>query len=204
VQQGKPGLSRHHRGGRRAPDPVPVEEEDAKNELSEWEQWEWREREEERKQETEGLGAEVEEERPLFLPTPSFMASADEEQESGVAFLCLSFAFLSLSPLLHISLVRSITHGSGLCRGQRGAGSGRETDSLYFAMISRGRMRTMTENKKRTSISCQSLKITRAYLDIYRGRVHFHFFRKRAAAPRSTPSPERGPNIHSSSTVQPR
>jgi hypothetical protein len=35
-------------------------------------------REEERRQEAKGLGAE-DEERPLFLPTPSFMASAEEE-----------------------------------------------------------------------------------------------------------------------------
>jgi hypothetical protein len=36
------------------------------------------EREEERRQEAEELGAEVEE-RPVFLPTSSFMASAEEE-----------------------------------------------------------------------------------------------------------------------------
>jgi hypothetical protein len=36
-----------------------------------------REREEERRAEAEGLDAEVEE--PLFLPTPAFMASAEEE-----------------------------------------------------------------------------------------------------------------------------
>jgi hypothetical protein len=33
--------------------------------------------EEERRAEAEGLGAEVEE--PLFLPTPAFMASVEEE-----------------------------------------------------------------------------------------------------------------------------
>jgi len=38
---------------------------------------ELREREEEREAEPEELGAEVEE--PLFLPTPAFMASAEEE-----------------------------------------------------------------------------------------------------------------------------
>jgi hypothetical protein len=37
-----------------------------------------REREEERREEAEELGAEKEE-RPLFFPTPSFMASAEEE-----------------------------------------------------------------------------------------------------------------------------
>jgi hypothetical protein len=60
--------------GRRVPAPV---EEDAQSEASEWELRERREREEERRAEAEGLGAEVEE--PLFLPTPAFMASAEEE-----------------------------------------------------------------------------------------------------------------------------
>jgi hypothetical protein len=36
-----------------------------------------REREEEKRAEAEGLGAEVEE--PLFIPTPAFMASVEEE-----------------------------------------------------------------------------------------------------------------------------
>jgi hypothetical protein len=56
--------------------PAPAEE-DAQSEASEWELRERREREEERRAEAEGLGAEVEE--PLFLPTPAFMASAEEE-----------------------------------------------------------------------------------------------------------------------------
>jgi ribonuclease HI len=57
---------------------VPVQaEEDAQSEASEWELRERREREEERRAEAEGLGARVEE--PLFLPTPAFMASAEEE-----------------------------------------------------------------------------------------------------------------------------
>jgi hypothetical protein len=43
----------------------------------EWELRERREREEERRVEAEELGVEVEE--PLFLPTPAFMASAEEE-----------------------------------------------------------------------------------------------------------------------------
>jgi hypothetical protein len=51
--------------------------------VSEWELRERREREEEREEATEALGAEDEvddgEEPPLFLPTPSFMASAEEE-----------------------------------------------------------------------------------------------------------------------------
>ena len=63
---------------------VPAEE-DGGSEVSEWERRERRERrerEEERRAEAEELGAVGElgagEELPLFLPTPSFMASADE------------------------------------------------------------------------------------------------------------------------------
>ena len=60
-----------------------VEEGDAGSDVSEWELRERREREEEREAEAEELGAAGEfgagEELPLFLPTPSFMASADEE-----------------------------------------------------------------------------------------------------------------------------
>ena len=57
-------------------------EEDAGTEVSEWELRERRVREEERRAEAEELGAAGEwvmEELPLFLPTPSFMASADED-----------------------------------------------------------------------------------------------------------------------------
>jgi hypothetical protein len=53
-------------------------EEDAQGEASEWELWERREREEERRAEAKELGAGGEK-PPLFLPTPSFMASAEEE-----------------------------------------------------------------------------------------------------------------------------
>jgi len=53
---------------------VPAEE-DAGSEASEWKR---REREEERRVEAEELGR-GRGELPLFLPTPSFMASADEE-----------------------------------------------------------------------------------------------------------------------------
>jgi len=60
--------------GRLAP---ALADEDAQSEVSEWELRERREREEERGAEAERLGAEVEE--PLFLPTPAFMASAEEE-----------------------------------------------------------------------------------------------------------------------------
>jgi hypothetical protein len=44
---------------------------------SEWELRERREREEERRELAERMGAEVE--KPLFLPTPAFMAAAEEE-----------------------------------------------------------------------------------------------------------------------------
>ena len=58
-------------------------EEDAGSEVSQWECRECREREEERRAEAEELGAAGElgagEELPLFLPTPSFMESADDE-----------------------------------------------------------------------------------------------------------------------------
>ena len=56
--------------------PAPAEEE-AQSEVSEWELREREEREEERRADAERLGAEAEE--PLFLPTPAFMASAEEE-----------------------------------------------------------------------------------------------------------------------------
>ena len=61
---------------------VPAEE-DAESEASKWELRERRKREEERRAEAEelsatgGLGAG--EKLPLFLPTPSFIASADED-----------------------------------------------------------------------------------------------------------------------------
>jgi len=59
----------------------PKDEGDAGSEVSEWELRERQEREEERRAEAEVLGAGEElggEERPLFLPTPSFMASAGD------------------------------------------------------------------------------------------------------------------------------
>jgi len=66
--------------GRRVP---PVEEDGAGSQTSEWELRELREREEEQEAEAEELGAAggsgAGEELPLFLPTPSFMASAVEE-----------------------------------------------------------------------------------------------------------------------------
>ena len=66
--------------GRRVP---PVDEDGAGSQTSEWELRELREREEEQEAEAEELGAAggsgAGEELPLFLPTPSFMASAGEE-----------------------------------------------------------------------------------------------------------------------------
>ena len=52
--------------------------EDARSEASEWEILKRRGREEERRVEAEELGREGEE-QPLFLPTTSFMAPAEEE-----------------------------------------------------------------------------------------------------------------------------
>jgi len=61
----------------------PLEEKDAESQVSEWELREHREREEEREAEAEEPDATGElgagEEMPLFLPTPPFMASAEEE-----------------------------------------------------------------------------------------------------------------------------
>jgi hypothetical protein len=62
---------------------VPAEE-NAGSEVSEWELRERQDQEEERRAEAEGLGAAGElgaGEEPLFLPTPSFMASGDDEEE---------------------------------------------------------------------------------------------------------------------------
>jgi hypothetical protein len=58
--------------------------EDDVSEVSEWELRERREREEERRAEAEELGAEAEE-LPLFLPTPDFMAAAEEEGGGATA-----------------------------------------------------------------------------------------------------------------------
>jgi len=71
--------------------------EEAQSEASEWELREQRGREEEMKQETEELDAEAE--QPLFLPTPSFMASVEGEcrRFSFVFPFCL---FVLLPPLL--------------------------------------------------------------------------------------------------------
>jgi len=69
-----------------------------RSEASKCELRERREREEERRQEAKGPGAEVEGELPLFLPTPSFMATAEEARAAFLGLsLCLSFL---LSPLL--------------------------------------------------------------------------------------------------------
>jgi hypothetical protein len=60
--------------GRRVPAPA---EEDVQSEASGWELRERKEREEKRRAEAEELGAE----EPLFIPTPAFRASAEEECE---------------------------------------------------------------------------------------------------------------------------
>ena len=52
-------------------------EDDAEREASEWKLWEREEPEKERRMEAEGLGAWAD--VPLFLLTPSFMVTADEE-----------------------------------------------------------------------------------------------------------------------------
>ena len=61
----------------------PLEKSDAGSQASEWELRDRREREEEREAEAAELGADGDlgagEELPLFLPTPPFMAPADEE-----------------------------------------------------------------------------------------------------------------------------
>ena len=63
--------------------PPRKEEDDTGSEVSEWELRECREQQEEREGVAEALGAVDDmgdgEELPLFLPTPSFMASAGEE-----------------------------------------------------------------------------------------------------------------------------
>jgi hypothetical protein len=130
--------------GRRVPAPV---EDDVQSEASEWELRERREREEERRQEAEGQGVE-DEEPPLFLPTPSFVASAEEQLERRRRFplssLCLSFV---------VSLVRFHLLGQAwaeeLATSRHRADCGQETDSVYFAMISIGRTRVMTKQNKK-------------------------------------------------------
>jgi len=62
---------------------VPAEG-DAGSEVPEWELRWRREREEERRAEAEEVNG-VGEEQPLFLPTPSFMATAEEKQGTGHA-----------------------------------------------------------------------------------------------------------------------
>jgi len=65
---------------------VPAEG-DTESEVSEWELQERTEREEDRRAEAEGLGAG--EQLPLFVPTPSFKASAGEEElGASLDFLC--------------------------------------------------------------------------------------------------------------------
>jgi hypothetical protein len=65
------GLSLHHRRGEAG---ASLAEEDAQSETPEWKLRERRGRDEDRRVEAEELG----EKQPLFLPTPSFMAFAEE------------------------------------------------------------------------------------------------------------------------------
>jgi len=79
----------------------PLEEEGhAGSEVSEWELRERRERQEEREAEAEARGVVDDmgdgEELPLFLPTPSFVASAGEEEGTGHAFLFSLLLLISL------------------------------------------------------------------------------------------------------------
>jgi len=74
-------------------------EEGAKSEAPGWELRELREREEEREVEAEELGAAGEpdaKQAPLFLPTPSFMASAEKDGGADCAFFCLFPGSLAL------------------------------------------------------------------------------------------------------------
>ena len=72
---------------RRVPAPA---EENAQSEALEWEPRERQEREGGRRWEAEELGA-VAEEKPLFLPRPSFMASASAELRRLAFLLCFVF-----------------------------------------------------------------------------------------------------------------
>jgi hypothetical protein len=74
--------------GRRVPPPV---ENNIESEVSDWELRKRREQEEVRRAEADELGAEVEE--PLFLPTPAFMASAEEEQGGRPLFFVFSSGY---------------------------------------------------------------------------------------------------------------
>jgi hypothetical protein len=73
-----------------------------------------RERDLERRAEAEELRTEVEE--PLFLPTPAFIASAEEDQGVRNAFCC-SFLLVYRSLSFVISLLRLLSLGTGLGGG---------------------------------------------------------------------------------------
>ena len=82
-QEVQPGGARFPHFNRRWEDSAGCgRRDDAGSEASEWELWERRERGEDREAEAEALGGAGElgagEEPPLFLPTPSFMASVEE------------------------------------------------------------------------------------------------------------------------------
>jgi hypothetical protein len=102
--------------------PTPGAEEDAQSEASEWERRERREKEEERRVEAEELSAEVEE-LPLFLPTPAFMATAEEEWGGEEISFALSLVTLFSAPFFGfipfvLSLSLSIFLGQAWAEGK--------------------------------------------------------------------------------------
>ena len=117
---------------------------DARSGVSGWELWERREREEERR--AAELGAR--DGLPLFLPTPYFAASAEEEQRAGHDFLSSFFCsfFLPFPPVccnLFFSWDRPGRRAKGCL--QRAVVCGLRTgNELYIllAMIYQGRMRS--------------------------------------------------------------
>ena len=117
---------------------VPVVDEDAGSEASEWELRERTEQEEERRAEVLGTG----EEPPLFLPTPPFMTSTGGSSGEVVFSLCHF--------LCHFPWCAVISSGTGPPGGgykgnlQRAASRGLrrgEPGKMYAAMIYIGRMR---------------------------------------------------------------
>jgi len=71
------------------------------------------------------------------------MASAEEEEDVGAAFLCSFFSLSSVLPLVRLlSWDRPGRRANGeLATCRLRADCGRETDSVYTAMVSIGRIR---------------------------------------------------------------
>jgi len=94
IRAGGAGLPHLNGCGRLVPQ---LEKSDTGGQVSEWELRDRREQEEEREAEAEERGAAGElgagKELPLFLPAPPFMASAEEEQGMGRAFLLFFLLF---------------------------------------------------------------------------------------------------------------